>query len=95
MVGGNYAQIVCAAGSELYYLEIGKGLLNLIGDRVLENEVACLDITPLGEGKAHLVGVGLWTDVEALILRLPSLEILTKEPLKGGRISIVIFPLHI
>jgi len=84
VVGGNPLQIVCAAGSELYYLEIGKGSFTLIGDCVLENEVACLDISPLGEGKAHLVAVGLWTDVAALVLKLPSLEVLTKEPLKGG-----------
>jgi DNA damage-binding protein 1 len=50
----------------------------------MENEVACLDITPLSEGKAHLIAVGLWTDVSAVILRAPSLEVVTKEPMKGG-----------
>lgn len=52
----------------------------------MENEVACLDITPLGQGKskAHFVAVGLWTDVSALILTVPSLDIVTKEAMKGG-----------
>jgi len=31
VVAGNPSQIICAAGSELYYLEIGKGALNLKG----------------------------------------------------------------
>jgi len=31
VVGGNPVQLVCAAGSELYYLEIGKGVLHQLG----------------------------------------------------------------
>lgn len=50
----------------------------------MENEVACLDITPLGSGKAHFVAAGLWTDVSALILSVPRLDVITKEPMKGG-----------
>lgn len=50
----------------------------------MENEVACLDITPLSDNKAHFIAVGLWTDVAALILSVPNLEVVTKEPLKGG-----------
>lgn len=52
---------------------------------MMENEVACLDITPLGPGKAHFVAAGLWTDVSALILTVPSLDIVTKETMKGGK----------
>lgn len=53
----------------------------------LEHEVACLDITPLQEGatSAHLVAVGLWTDITARILRLPSLEEVNRESLGGGK----------
>jgi len=51
---------------------------------MMENEVACLDITPLGAGKAHFVAAGLWTDVSALVLQLPGLDVVTKEPMKGG-----------
>lgn len=59
-------------------------MLILLRDMIMENEVACLDITPLGAGRAHFVAVGLWTDVSALILRVPNLEIVTKQGLKGG-----------
>lgn len=31
VVAGNNSQIVCAAGSELYYLDIGKSILTLQG----------------------------------------------------------------
>lgn len=51
---------------------------------MMENEIACLDITPLGAGKANFIAVGLWTDVSALILSVPALEVVTKEPMKGG-----------
>lgn len=48
-------------------------------------EIACLDISPLGEGttKSDLVAVGLWTDISARILRLPDLTEATKEYLGG------------
>lgn len=49
-------------------------------------EIACLDISPLGEGAttSDLVAVGLWTDISARILRLPDLSEATKECLGGG-----------
>lgn len=52
----------------------------------MEHEIACLDITPLkeGEGRAQLIAVGLWTDISARILRLPSFESLHVEMLGGG-----------
>jgi len=47
--------------------------------------VACLDLTPLTEGSlvAELLAVGLWTDISARILRLPTLEQVCHEPLGG------------
>lgn len=52
----------------------------------MEHEVACIDITPLTEGSNHseLCAVGLWTDISARILKLPSLEQLHQEMLGGG-----------
>lgn len=51
----------------------------------LEYEVACLDITPLVEGSnsADIIAVGLWTDISARILKLPTLEELNREYLGG------------
>lgn len=52
----------------------------------MEHEVACLDITPLGEGGAEsqLCAVGLWTDISARVLKLPCFTALHKEMLGGG-----------
>lgn len=52
----------------------------------MEHEVACLDITPLGEGggESPLCAVGLWTDISARVLKLPGFTALHKEMLGGG-----------
>lgn len=90
VVACNTCQVLCAASSELYYLEILEGILVCKANITLQHEVACLDITPLNEGnpRAELAAVGLWTDISARILRLPSLEELNKEFLGGGIIII-------
>lgn len=53
----------------------------------MEHEVACLDITPLRDnsGMSPLCAIGLWTDISARILKLPSFDLLHKEMLGGGR----------
>lgn len=57
----------------------------------LEYEVACLDLTPVSATiqqdatmKSDVCAVGLWTDISARLLKLPSLEEFHKEPLGGG-----------
>ena len=52
----------------------------------MAHEVACLDITPLSEGSdmAELCAVGLWTDISARMLKIPSLESMHVEMLGGG-----------
>ena len=52
----------------------------------MEHEVACVDITPLGEGreKADLCAVGLWTEISVRMLQLPSLEAMYTQLLGGG-----------
>ncbi|XP_067012933.1 DNA damage-binding protein 1 [Anabrus simplex] len=85
VVACNTTQVVCATGSDMYYLEICDKELVQRGQATLEHEVACLDITPLQEGstKAEIVAVGLWTDISARVLRLPGLEEINKEFLGG------------
>lgn len=85
VVACNITQVLCAAGSDLYYLEICEKELAQKGQATLEHEVACLDVTPLQEGsnKAEIVAVGLWTDISARILRLPGLEEVNREFLGG------------
>ncbi|KAJ8391375.1 hypothetical protein AAFF_G00090050 [Aldrovandia affinis] len=80
----NSTQVVLAVGRVLYYLEIHRGELKQISSTEMEHEVACLDITPLGEGgESPLCAVGLWTDISARILKLPFFTALHKEMLGG------------
>ncbi|XP_075223029.1 DNA damage-binding protein pic [Lycorma delicatula] len=84
VVACNATQVLCAAGFELYYLEICMEELVQKGHVILEHEVACLDISPLQDDeKAEIVAVGLWTDISARILRLPTLEEANREFLGG------------
>ncbi|XP_022606023.1 DNA damage-binding protein 1 [Seriola lalandi dorsalis] len=81
----NHTQVVLAVGRALYYLQILAGELKQISTTEMEHEVACLDITPLGEAGAEspLCAVGLWTDISARVLKLPCFTALHKEMLGG------------
>ncbi|XP_017269738.1 DNA damage-binding protein 1 [Kryptolebias marmoratus] len=81
----NHTQVVLAVGRALYYLQILAGELKQISTTEMEHEVACLDITPLGEGggESQLCAVGLWTDISARVLKLPCFTPLHKEMLGG------------
>ncbi|KAF7655410.1 hypothetical protein LDENG_00056180 [Lucifuga dentata] len=81
----NHTQVVLAVGRSLYYLQILAGELKQISTTEMEHEVACLDITPLGEagGESPLCAVGLWTDISARVLKLPCFTALHKEMLGG------------
>lgn len=61
-------------------------LYTFLSNTEMEHEVACLDITPLGEGggESPLCAVGLWTDISARVLKLPCFTALHKEMLGGG-----------
>ncbi|XP_035782512.1 DNA damage-binding protein 1-like [Anopheles albimanus] len=85
VVAANSTQLVCATAREVYYLEIGDGKLEQQTQVTLDYEVACLDISPLDEDarRAEYVAVGLWTDISACVLRLPTLELRHKEKLGG------------
>ncbi|XP_068173872.1 DNA damage-binding protein 1 [Antennarius striatus] len=81
----NHTQVVLAVGRALFYLQILVGELKQISTTEMEHEVACLDITPLGEGggESPLCAVGLWTDISARVLKLPCFTALHKEMLGG------------
>ncbi|KAK2894921.1 hypothetical protein Q8A67_012150 [Cirrhinus molitorella] len=81
----NSTQVVLAVGRVLYYLQILTGELKQISSTEMEHEVACLDITPLGEstGESGICAVGLWTDISARLLKLPCFSPLHKEMLGG------------
>nr|CAG4647642.1 EOG090X00HD [Moina brachiata] len=88
VVACHQEQILCAAGRELFYLELENETIALKSQTTLEYEVACLDLTPISvtnssPQKAEMCAVGLWTDISARLLKLPTLEELCKEPLGG------------
>merc|ERR1719186_1967742 len=83
--GCNSSQVVVAAGPALFYIEIQAGKLAQAGDTTLEHEVACIDMTPIEEGdiRTEVASVGLWTDISVRLIRLPTLEEITREYLGG------------
>uniref|UniRef100_U5EVD6 DNA damage-binding protein 1 n=1 Tax=Corethrella appendiculata TaxID=1370023 RepID=U5EVD6_9DIPT len=85
VVACNSCQLVCASACEIYYIEICEGKLVQKCTVKLDYEVACLDISPLDDKqtRSDLVAVGLWTDISACILRLPTLELMHTEKLGG------------
>ena len=88
VVASNNFQVVCASGSDLYYLEICSNEIIEKKYRMLDFEVSCLDITPLPEEiQSEYIAIGLWNDMSARILRAPSLEEVHKEYLGGEIIS--------
>ena len=58
----------------------------------LEHEIACVDVRELkGETESSLIcAVGLWTNISAQVLRLPSLNTLHTQPLGGGGWSLLL-----
>ena len=85
--GCNGRQVVCASGPALFYLEVSdEGEMVLKGDANMEHEVACIDVTPLDEAqeRSDIVAIGLWTDITVRLLKLPTLQEITKEYLGGG-----------
>lgn len=96
VVACNSCQMVCATAYDIYYIEITSGKLVHKSTVTLDYEVACLDISPLGDNAtaAELVAVGLWTDISACILRLPNLEMVHNEKLGGEIIPRSILMAH-
>ncbi|CAH8385815.1 unnamed protein product [Eruca vesicaria subsp. sativa] len=82
----NASQVLLATGGgHLVYLEIGDGKLTEVQHAVLEYEVSCLDINPIGDNPnySQLASVGMWTDISVRIFSLPELTLITKEQLGG------------
>lgn len=69
----------------MVYLEIGDGTLTEVKHELLEYEVSCLDINPIGDNPnySQLAAVGMWTDLSVRIFVLPNLTLITKEHLGG------------
>ncbi|KAK0578137.1 hypothetical protein LWI29_005699 [Acer saccharum] len=80
----NATQVLLATrGGHLVYLEIGDGTLTEVKHALLEYEISCLDINPIGDNPnySQLAAVGMWTDKSVRIFSLPDLNLITKENL--------------
>ncbi|KAF9925024.1 DNA damage-binding protein 1a [Linnemannia zychae] len=78
--------LVAVGGKTLVYLDIGFEAIKKIGQTTFENEIACIDVNPIDSGNRHasqVCAVGLWTDIKVLLVRLPTMEILTTYDLPG------------
>lgn len=76
---------MATGGGHLVYLEIKDGKLVEVKHVLLEYEISCLDINPIGENPNYstIAAVGMWTDISVRIFSLPNLEVLVKENLGG------------
>lgn len=83
VVSGNNNQLVCAAGSDLYYLEVVQKEVVLKKHIRMEYDISCLDVSPLDGKTSNYIAVGLWTDISARVLKLPDLDEVINEPLGG------------
>ena len=89
----NHHQCLYASRNKLNYILINDKKLELVKTITLEYEIACVDLCPSKDEKSsHLCAVGLWTDISARLLKLPSLEQCYTESLGGDVIprSIII-----
>ncbi|KAI8090127.1 mono-functional DNA-alkylating methyl methanesulfonate N-term-domain-containing protein [Gilbertella persicaria] len=83
----NPTQCVVSTGyGTLYAFQIKHRTLEFIATTQLENEIACIDISPIDASHPHessVVAVGTWSHVGVCILSLPSLQFITQEKLAG------------
>ncbi|KAI8386817.1 mono-functional DNA-alkylating methyl methanesulfonate N-term-domain-containing protein [Blakeslea trispora] len=83
----NPTQCVISIGfGKLLAFELSQRGLRLIGSTELENEVSCIDISPIDAEYSHqsnVVAVGTWTNVGVCLLTLPDLKFIAEEKLAG------------
>ena len=80
-------KIFTILGEKLFISTYGPVYICNFSKTVVEHEIACVDITPQREGtiESDLCAIGLWTDISARILKLPSFESMHVEMLGGGK----------
>jgi len=91
VVGGNTEQLLVATSDgNLVSFEIDAQSRSLVEKAhvQLENEVSCLDCTPLGdESRAKWAAVGTWKDANVQLVSLPDLRTVHVENLGGNLIA--------
>ena len=83
----NSSQCLLACRNQIYYFIIGDGKFDYQSSKKLDHEIACLDLSPPNNKNrtnlSEFCAVGLWSDISARLLELPSLELITIEKLTG------------
>lgn len=76
----NRTQILIAeAGGKLHRLSATNGKLALVASKTFEDEIACLDCTPMGDDVSSPVcAVGLWS-MEIVLASMSDLSVITRE----------------
>lgn len=78
------AQLALACGRHLYFLAIENKQIVLKGHSILDYEIACIDISPIGDNvTSEICSVGLWTDISVQLLHLPTMKLIYRESLGG------------
>ncbi|KAI7852107.1 mono-functional DNA-alkylating methyl methanesulfonate N-term-domain-containing protein [Circinella umbellata] len=82
----NPSQCVISTGhGQLYAFQIQNDQLLQIGKTQLDQEISCIDITPLDSPyETSVVAVGVWRQIGVRLLSLPTLEIISEETLAGS-----------
>ena len=72
-------KLFLAIRNELIYLEIENGQIHEKSRLSMDNEIACIDCSPLQDNEvAPFCAVGLWNDISVSLLSLPDLKTLDK-----------------
>ncbi|MFH4976853.1 hypothetical protein AB6A40_003562 [Gnathostoma spinigerum] len=76
-------QAVIASGNRITLLDL-RGQITVLTSMECEYEVACLDISPIGDKLvSDLCAVGFWTDMSYSLLSLPDLKEITRDKTGG------------
>ena len=76
----NPTQIVVSSdGGKLFSLSAAKGKLKFVASTVFDQEIACLDCTPMNDGTSSpICAVGLWS-MEIVVASMSDLKTITRE----------------
>lgn len=87
----NANQVAVSVGKQLHLFSIEGGQLAIIGNKEMENEIACINISPLGGiparyNKAKYCAVGLWNEISVRIFEIDTMNEIAVELLGGDTI---------
>ncbi|KAF9365058.1 DNA damage-binding protein 1a [Mortierella sp. NVP85] len=78
--------LVAVGGKTLVYLDVGSEVVREVGQTTFDTEIACVDVTSIDATNPHVsqvCAIGLWTDIKVILVRLPTLEIISSYSLLG------------